>query len=266
MYPILLPLFGPLALHGYGFFIALGVATFVFCVQRDAKCIRLGMNKRITSIIYIGFLGAFFGGKILYYYTEQSQMHWLHAILPWNGGFSILGSIIGGLSTLLLYFSRTQNALLANFDCIAPYVPLLQSFGRIGCFFAGCCYGKPCDITVSVQGTSQVPLIAFHIYQHPVQLYSALFLFCIFFYLFKRKDNENVPDGQITVQYLMLTSFERFVIDYWRGDKTFTRFGSTLSDNQCLAIAIFLLSFFSYIFTYFYYKKQLRPLVQPPVP
>lgn len=209
-------------------------------------------------MIYVGFLGAFLGGKILYCATELPQADWLYAVLPWSGGFSILGSIVGTLSMLLLYFSRTQQGMLANFDSIAPYVPLLQSIGRVGCFFAGCCYGTTCSRTWFIQYINQIPLIPFHIYRHPVQLYSALFLLCIFFYLFTKKNSTNLYDGQIALQYLIFASFERFTTDYWRGGRTFTWFGPVLSDNQGVAVILFSLSLVSYFIIIFYFKKQLK--------
>ena len=248
MYPVLFSLYGPIAINTYGLFISLGVTAFVFCVQRDITCIKNNIDKNIIQIVYIGCFGAFFGGKIIHYTLEPvSSIDWLDIVFPWRGGFSILGSVAGACGTLLFYFSRTKSGILVSFDCIAPYIPLLQSIGRIGCFFAGCCYGKPCVTTWIIP-----------IDRHPVQLYSAFFLAIIFFYLLKEKNKPYIGHGNIAIKYGILITIERFIIDYWRDEQTFPLFQSTLSHNQWFAVLLFLLSILASVFLNFYYKQKLN--------
>jgi len=217
----MLPLYGPLAIHSYGFFITLGLLAFIFFVKKDERCIEYSIDKNIVTIIYVGFLGAFFGGKIIHYSLEpELSADWFDVVLPWHGGFSILGSIAGAVGCLLFYFSRVQKNVLRSLDCMAPHVPLLQSIGRIGCFFAGCCYGKN---------------------GHHVQLYSAAILFIIFLYLYKRK-NEFTWDGKIFFLYIMPVSIERCIIDYWRAEQLFGFGQQIISHNQWFALLLFFLS------------------------
>lgn len=262
MQSVLFSIYGPIAINSYGFFISLGVITFVFCIRQDKKCIKNDIDKQITQIIYIGFLGAFFGGKITHYALETtSSIDWLDIALPWRGGFSILGSITGALSTLLIYLSKTKNGIFLSLDCIAPYIPLLQSMGRVGCFFAGCCYGKPCNMGYAipfVTPTLEMHAIPFLITRHPTQLYSAFLLVIIFFYLLTQKNKPSLRHGNLTIQYVLLVSAERFIIDYWREERTFALLLQTLSYNQWLALFLFVLSVLAYIFLIFYYKQKLK--------
>ena len=59
-----------------------------------------------------------------------------------SSGFVVFGGIIGGILTGFLY-CRIKGLIFFKYaDVILPSVALAQGFGRIGCFLAGCCYGK----------------------------------------------------------------------------------------------------------------------------
>lgn len=227
MYPILLSLYGPIAIHSYGFCIALGVSVFILGVKFDVKCIKIGLDKEIIPLLYLGFFGAFFGGRIVYYFTEiPDNINFWNSFLPWEGGFSILGSILGSLFVLTFYFLKTEKSIFYIFDALVPYAPLLQAFGRIGCFFAGCCQGLTC----------------------PVQLYSSFLHFLIFLLLFFQKNRHDLWLGLLTVQYLLSTNLERFFLDFYRADRAFLLFNSTtFSDNQIIASLLFFFSLIGYV-------------------
>ena len=119
------------------------------------------------------------------------------------------------------------------FDLVMPSVALAQGFGRIGCFLAGCCYGKETNSAFhiifhdSAYAPNNVPLI-------PTQLISSGldFLNCIFLMWFAGKKK---GDGQVAGLYLVCYSVGRFVLEFFRGDLERGNVGS-LSTSQFIAI------------------------------
>ena len=101
-------------------------------------------------------------------------------------------------------------------DVILPSVALAQGFGRIGCFLAGCCYGKETESIFSVifQNSEYAPN---HVALIPTQLYSSGLDFLHFFLLLLIARNKK-EDGQVTACYLIFYSIGRFVIEFFRGD------------------------------------------------
>ena len=99
---------------------------------------------------------------------------------------------------------------------ILPSVALAQGFGRIGCFLAGCCYGKETESVFSVifQNSEYAPN---HVALIPMQLYSGGLDFLHFLLLLLIARNKK-EDGQVTACYLIFYSIGRFVIEFFRGD------------------------------------------------
>ena len=99
---------------------------------------------------------------------------------------------------------------------ILPSVALAQGFGRIGCFLAGCCYGKETESVFSVifQNSEYAPN---HVALIPTQLYSGGLDFLHFLLLLLIARNKK-EDGQVTACYLIFYSIGRFVIEFFRGD------------------------------------------------
>ena len=93
---------------------------------------------------------------------------------------------------------------------------LAQGFGRIGCFLAGCCYGKETERVFSVifQNSEYAPN---HVALIPTQLYSSGLDFLHFLLLLLIARNKKA-DGQVTACYLIFYSIGRFVIEFFRGD------------------------------------------------
>lgn len=125
-------------------------------------------------------------------------------------------------------------------DITAVIVPLFHFFGRIGCFFGGCCYGIESNSCIAIpyriilkdeQWTNRIP----------VQLMEAFFeliLFVIFYFSYQdilKKQKEG--SGRILLLYLLLYSIWRFVIEFWRGDIERGKIGS-LSFSQIISIFI----------------------------
>ena len=124
---------------------------------------------------------------------------------------------------------------LKYFDLVMPSVALAQGFGRIGCFLAGCCYGRETDSALGIvfhnsnYTPNDVKLL-------PTQLISSGldFLLCAVLILLDRKKK---GDGQIAGAYLVLYSIGRFILEFYRGDLIRGNVGA-LTTSQFIAIFV----------------------------
>ena len=174
--------------------------------------------------------------------TEQSIMRDpLFLFKFWEPGFSILGSVIGVTVALASYFYNKQISLLLFLDRGAIYIPILQSFGRVGCFFAGCCYGMPSTSWYAVTYTDSAHMAPLHCSLHPAQLYSAATLFIIFLFLYFIQQYRVKNRGELFCSYIALIATERFLIDFVRWDRVFIvspSFLQLFSVHQWIALAM----------------------------
>lgn len=225
---------GPVTFHMYGLMIAIGfLAALLLCLYR-------GKKKNLSEdIIYGIFFCAIFGGiagsRILYYIVEIPHIIEDPSIL-WNfkNGYVVYGGIIGGVLTSLIYCKIKKQRFLTYFDLVMPAVSLAQGFGRLGCFFAGCCYGRETDAWYGITfhnsafAPNDVKLI-------PTQLISSAgnFLFCALLLIYAKREPK---EGRVAAVYLLLYGIGRFLIEFLRND--YRGSVGVLSTSQLISIGI----------------------------
>ena len=222
MHRELIHLYGPLAINTFGLFIIIGLVVFSALILSDPKRSQLISTENYFNALSLAILTALIGGRLLFVITHwQTINSWWNIFEFWNGGFSLLGAVFTLLLVMPLYFKRRKIKIIALLDLAAIYLPLLQSISRIGCFFAGCCFGSPTTLPFGIINTecgiqelSNKPL-------HPTQLYSALSLLGIFLLLYFILQYHFKKPGQLLCAYLFLMSIERFTNDFWRADREF---------------------------------------------
>lgn len=255
MYPTLLHIYGPLAIHSYGVMIALGICVFTLCVINDRRRKQLVNEDQFVSLLIRGIIAATIGGKVLFALMNSDAFtHPLELIQFWHGGFSVLGSLIAVICVIPFYVRRFNIPLAPFLDLIALYAPLLQSIARLGCFFAGCCFGK---ISNSFFALPVADDFCNLVYRHPTQLYSSAALLFIFFILYFLIQHRTKKSGQLALWYLILATAERGLIDIFRCEQQFTTTFpfSWLSINQWIAFIIGASSCALLLFTYFFDRK-----------
>lgn len=228
---------GPITIHMYGLTVGIGFAAayFICCIRARRK----GLSEDILwGILLCAVLGIVTGSRFLYYLVSIPQIRKDPSIL-WNfkNGYVVYGGIIFGVLYGYLYCRKKQVSFLKYFDLVMPSVAAAQGFGRIGCFFAGCCYGRQTDswfhiiYTHSDFAPNHVPLI-------PTQLISSAgnFLIAGFLIWYSTKAKK---DGAVGVMYMILYSMGRFFIEIFRND--FRGAWGGLSTSQLISIAVFLL-------------------------
>lgn len=247
----LLSLYGPFAIQTFGLFIVIGIILFTILFLRDPRRKPLISSEQYYNLLTKSIIAGFIGGRLLYALSNwQSLDSFWHIFAFWEGGYSLLGGILALIAIVPWYIMKMKIQILPLLDLVSIYAPLLQSVSRIGCFFAGCCYGLPL-------GTKSVFLPAACSHMHPTQLYSSFLLFLIFVFLYFLGSKLFNKEGQITCVYLMLMSSERFLVDFWRGDREFNLLSQALSIAQLIAGVLFVIGIGGLIyFTYFKTRKK----------
>jgi phosphatidylglycerol:prolipoprotein diacylglycerol transferase len=233
---------GPLTLHTYGVLLAIAFVVGLWVASRQAKAAGLDAARVTDMAVYV-LIAGLVGAKVLLvivewgYYARNPRE--LLSILQSGGVF--YGGLIGAFPVAWWYAKKHGLPPWRTADVLAPAVVLGQAIGRLGCFCAGCCYGRPADVPWAVTfrdpyasrtvGTPlDTPL-------HPTEIYEALACLLIFFvllFLARRKKF----DGQVTVAYVFLYAVARFVIEFYRGDAVRGTVFGVLSTSQFIAIVL----------------------------
>ena len=234
---------GPITFHMYGLMIAIGFVTALYVAIYRGK--KKGLREDIFyGIFYCAIIGGALGSRILYYIVEIPHIINDPSIL-WNFkvGYVVYGGIIGGILASYRDCRVEKVNVLEYFDLVMPEVSLAQGFGRLGCFFAGCCYGRPTDawygitFTHSQMAPNGVSLI-------PTQLISSAadFIFAAVLMFYASKSPKK---GRVASMYMVLYGIGRFSIEFLRNDYR----GSVgiLSTSQFISIAVVAIGLIIYV-------------------
>lgn len=245
MYPILYKI-GPINLYTYGFFLALGFLVAILVAGREAR--RLGLPEgRFYDLCFYIILAAIVGSRLLFVIVDPGPFlqNPLKIFALWEGGLVFHGGLIAALVTAFFYMRRYRMPWRPTFDALAVGMPLGVTFGRMGCFMAGCCFGKPSDLPWAVQFTHPETLCPVLDYLHPAQLYEALLslgVFGVVFWLRKRKRF----DGQVLLTYFCLAGLVRFTVEFFRASTLIDPRGPELifhmPATQVVAVGIAIIS------------------------
>lgn len=217
MHPILFEICG-ITFYSYGFMIALGaIAGVTYMAVQGKRDVGLTFDQANSLFLFI-FLAAFVGGKVFLFFEDIAYYFDQPRKLLTGRGFVFYGSFLFAVPTMLLFFRKHKLPTYAMLDVMAVTTCLAHIFGRIGCFMAGCCYGKPTDSALAVTFTHpacqadplNTPL-------HPTQLYEASYIFLVMIVLLFLRPRKKFY-GQLFLVYLMLYAIGRFVLEYFRGD------------------------------------------------
>lgn len=163
----LLHIYGPISIHSYGLFIVIGIFTFIEFVKRDPRFASLNIGDKFINIVLVGAAIGLLGGRILFLLTEENNWCFTDLCSFWSGGFSILGGIISLVTIFPLYIYYQGIPVLRFTDLIATYAAIMLSISRIGCYFAGCCYGIATACAWGVTYTDLGSSAPLNIQMHP---------------------------------------------------------------------------------------------------
>lgn len=235
MYPyiyIVLPSYVMMTLVG-------GFTALCFIFFRLEKC-QIQFTTFLQMFLFC-VIGGFIGSKVLFAIT---QIPWLIEnfsfvnlllLIP-QSGFVFFGGLFGVIVVLLVMTRGNADFRKKIFRLAVPAMPLFHAFGRIGCFLAGCCYGKDLPLPILI-GSIKLTQI-------PVQLMESLAEFILFFIILViEKKKENTDILQV---YLVLYAMIRFADEFLRGDVIRgIYFG--ISTSQWIAIIILIVYLIRFI-------------------
>ena len=224
MHPVLLHI-GSFELASYGLMTALGYAAASFYLLPRAKKVNINADT-FWNLIFIAFVGALVGAKLLFIVVSWPEMgatfseKITNIIKDFRYGFVFFGGMIVSVGALVWYIRHKKLPLLKTADFMIVGLPLGHALGRVGCFLAGCCYGKPTTLPWGVTFTDPHTLVPPQLQGvplHPTQLYEAglnLLLFVILHFAYKKPHK----DGKILVEYILCYGLMRFSLEFLRGD------------------------------------------------
>lgn len=247
MYPDLFSI-GPLTIHTYGVFVALGFLSGIFIATRTGKKIGIDPN-RVLDMGFMIIVCGIVGSRIAYIFINFSHYaaHPFDILKLWQGGLVFSGGLILVIIVAVWYARHHGYNIWTIGDLWAPAAAIGQAIGRIGCFSAGCCYGKPGDLPWCVVFTNPKSLATLNVPLHPTQLYSSFSGFLIFIILILLQSKKKF-EGQVFLWFLILHSTARLFIERFRGDPRGVFITNDFSMTQLLALIILIAAVAAIIF------------------
>lgn len=230
---------GPFTVHMYGVMTAVGIICAYFIASHRAKVKRLTQRKsdEIFGLAIFMILFGYLCSKLLYIvtiipYLMDGSMTLSGAI---TGGWVIYGGLFGGLLGGIIYCRWRKVDFWEYMDIAVPAVAFAQGCGRIGCFFAGCCYGLETDSSWFYLEFSNSAFAPNHVHLIPTELIMSAGDFLLFFVLLWYEKKVQKREGEVLGLYLTLYSIGRFIVEFFRGDTIRGQIG-ILSTSQFIGI------------------------------
>lgn len=248
MHPILFEL-GVLKLSSYGLMLAIAFFLGMHIAERGGR--REGISiKRIERLSWLIIFSAIVGARFLYTFVEHATYYFRHPLKFFafhEGGLSFFGGLFFAIAASVWYCRKHKLSFWNIADIYTPTIALGLSIAKIGCFLAGCCFGKICDHPWGIAFTHPdsladpkgIPL-------HPTQLYESLMNFGIFLLLvlFRRFQRFR---GEIFFLFLFVYGLGRSYLETFRGNPGTI---AGLPSAQFLSIPMVLLAIVWWVLRY----------------
>lgn len=241
MRPVLLEL-GPFRLYGYGAMLIVGGLLSLGWLRTRATQAGLKDDDDFWLLVNAILLGGFVGGRLFFalVYAGPMSLEFWRALISTSGNFTILGAFAGVPLSVWLFCRWRGIAPARVFDHLGVVAPLWHAPGRLGCFLAGCCYGKPTTKPWGVvfrDPRAPIPRALLGVPLHPTQLYEAFgnaLIAAALYQLLKR--TQGARPGLVAAAYLAAYGAERFALEFYRGDTVPGVLGLTAGQGLCLGL------------------------------
>ncbi len=223
MHPILFH-YGPITIHTYGVAMATAFIIAIYFAVRKSKILGMDPNIVLDMSFWI-IIGSIIGARIVFIITMWSHymQNPLEMLEIWRGGLVFYGGLFGGLLAMYIYLKWIKEGFFKLADLIAPYMGLGYAIHRaFGCYMNGDSFGKPTTLPWPI-GSMFLPNSDAGLAYPGQRLLSTqlfmslngLILFVFLLWYGKRFKKNN---GEVAGLFLILYSFDRFIIEFFRGD------------------------------------------------
>jgi phosphatidylglycerol:prolipoprotein diacylglycerol transferase len=236
---------GPFTIYTYGVLLAVSYLLGLRLAMWRAKRWGLDANRVLDLGIYI-IIAALIGAKLLLLLVDFDQFRQSPAellSLARSGGV-FYGGLILAVLVAFWYIAKHGLPFWTTCDVFAPGIALGHATGRLGCFAAGCCYGRATTLPWGI--TFHNPLAAANVGTplgiplHPTQLYEASAELFILVLLLATEKRGRQFAGRTFWAYMLLYAISRYIIEFYRGDPRGEMFG--MSTSQFISIVLAPLS------------------------
>jgi phosphatidylglycerol:prolipoprotein diacylglycerol transferase len=211
-------------LDTYGLLIATGFITGIWLAQREGR--RRGQDpERIADLTFWILVAALVGSRVYFilvnwrdyfepgtFLVATSFGRIPRVLAIWEGGLVFYGGFIGAVLVAWFYMRRHGMNFLAHADTLIPSVALGHFFGRLGCFAAGCCYGRETHVPWAAVFRDPATLAPRDLPIHPTQLYASLDGVVLFVALILLQRVKRF-DGQIFSAFLIGYALLRYLVE-----------------------------------------------------
>jgi len=242
-----------LQFHWYGFLIGLALVVGLYFTEALFKKRNIPTDFYWQLVAFV-IVGGIVGSRLWHVATSYQYYvgQWQRAFEVWNGGLSIIGTVVGAAVTFVLYFllnPKWKKYQLIALDLSVFGLALGQAIGRLGNYVNQELYGTPTQLPwgIFIDEAHRLPGYSLITHYHPLFAYEAL-LMILFFFLASRlqKTIFKVGTGALFGFYVFYYSWIRFGLDFLRIDKL-TYLPLNLGVNQIFLAIVGVLSAF-YLF------------------
>jgi phosphatidylglycerol:prolipoprotein diacylglycerol transferase len=222
MHPILFEIRG-FPVYTYGVMLAAAYLLGLQFALVRARSRGLKPERVMDLGIWI-IVSALVGAKLLLLVVEWDSYTrtWPDLLTLVRSAGVFYGGLITAVAVALFYLWRHRMPMWSVTDVFAPGIALGHVIGRLGCFFAGCCFGREASVPWAVTFHSEYAArnvgTPINVPLHPTQLYEAGAELLILGLLLLTERRGRPFPGRTFWGYMLLYGISRFVIEFYRGD------------------------------------------------
>ncbi len=246
MQPVLFSIAG-VQVYAYGLLIGIGAVLAWYYLESQGKK-EAGLSATQSNLLFaIIILAAVVGGKVFLLLESANNLK-IEAMMSGHG-FVFYGSFLFVVPVVLLFFTFNKLPVYTMLDILSVSACIVHCLGRLGCFMAGCCYGKPTNSNWGVVFNNlQTMARPLHTSLYPVQLMESVYILLILIVLLVIKKKYQRFNGQLFLLYIALYAAGRSVLELYRGDEDRGFwFSQSISNAQLIALLIITTAVVLYI-------------------
>lgn len=239
-------------IDSYNIFLLIALIIVSLIIEKQIDNLHLEKRKitLVRLFMPIAVVVGLFGASLFEIISQNKSI----VLENFDSGLTFYGGLITGLILVVFYGWTFKIPILFLLNFYSKPLVLGHAIGRVGCFFAGCCYGKPTSFILGVKfPINSLPYLQYGACKiHPTQLYESIFLFLVFILMTQIKSIYHF------ITYGLAYGVFRFFIELLRADSRGKLLGiDVFSPSQI--ISVFLIGFCIFIF----FRLNRKIITQP---